>query len=209
MAKMSVNNSSRNSKITMPQPMNNEKEAGLSLRRTEWEAIHKDVHTQTTKDGKQQTNFDLSEEKGYKKLKKGQKEGLYMVGQTDKSNKLVVCDMESYGSMGEVHTSKDRQVHMADVETMAKKHDYHMSMIIKVLKLGDSHGHRGRFRESYMGGKNPSTMYLAFKDHKPKDKNGLYKTRPIVAANTSYNVGLRETCSVILESIYQSREDKT
>ena len=97
---------------------------------------------------------------------------------------------------------------MSTVEEMARLHDLHMSMIIKILRLGEGHGHKGRFGESYMGGQNPSIMYLVFKDHKLKDKNGLYKTRPIVAANTSYNVGMSETCSVILVSLYASRENK-
>ena len=132
-----------------------------------------------------------------------------MVRETEKSNKLIVVDMESYERMGEVHTGKDEQVHMAHVEEMARTHDQQLSMLVKILKLGDSHGHRGRFRESYLGGQNPSTMYLVFKDHKPKDANGHYKKGPIVAANTSYNVGMSETCSVILESLYASREEKT
>ena len=51
-------------------------------------------------------------------------------------------------------------------------------------------------------------MYLAIKDHKPKDARGLYKTRPIVAANTSYNVGMSETVSIILESIYAGMEER-
>ena len=54
-----------------------------------------------------------------------------MVGETDKSNKLIVVDMECYAIMGEVHTNKDEQVHMAQVEEMAKTHDLHMSMLIR------------------------------------------------------------------------------
>ena len=110
--------------------------------------------------------------------------------------------------MGEVHISKDREVHMHDVENMARLHDNHMSMIIKILRVGQSHGHKGRFRESYLGGQNPSVMYLLIKDHKPKDSKGLYKTRPVVAANTSYNVGLSETISVILESLYNDLDER-
>ena len=97
---------------------------------------------------------------------------------------------------------------MHEVENMAKKHDNHMSMILKILKVGQSHGHKGKFKESYMGGQNPSVMYLVIKDHKPKDNQCLYKTRPIVAANASYNVGLSETISVILESLYNDLEDR-
>ena len=80
--------------------------------------------------------------------------------------------------------------------------------MINILGLGDGHGHRGSVRESYLEGQNPSVMYLAMKDHKPKDAKGLYKTRSIVADNTSYDVGLSETVSTILEALYSGREDR-
>ena len=64
-----------------------------------------------------------------------------MVGETDKSNKVLVVDMESIERMEEVHTGKDEQVHMAHVEEMARTHDQQLSMLVKILKLGDSHGH--------------------------------------------------------------------
>ena len=51
-------------------------------------------------------------------------------------------------------------------------------------------------------------MYLAIKEDKHKDTQGLYKTRPIVADNTSYNVGMSEAISVILESAYAGLENR-
>ena len=91
-----------------------------------------------------------------------------MIGETDKSNKLVIVDKECYDKMGRVHTCKDTRVHMEEVEVLAKTHYQHMSMLLKILKLGHSWGHRARFRESCLGGQNPSVMYLAIKDDKPK-----------------------------------------
>ena len=51
MAKMSVNNSYENSKVTLPNQINNEQESGLSIRRTEWNEIHNQVYA-TTKSGR-------------------------------------------------------------------------------------------------------------------------------------------------------------
>ena len=62
--------------------------------------------------------------------------------------------------MGSVHTSKDQQVHMSHVEEMARTHDLHMSMLAKILRLGEGHGHKARFRESYLGGEHPASMGL-------------------------------------------------
>ena len=63
-----------------------------------------------------------------------------------------MTDLESFVSMGEAHMSKDAEVNMMDVEMKAQIHDNNMSMLLKILKVGQSHGHKGRFRESYMGG---------------------------------------------------------
>ena len=95
------------------------------------------------------------EQKGHKELCEGQKTGKYCVGMTDKSNKIVIIDPEGYIKMGEVHTSKDVEVDMSTVEEMAALHDCHTGMIIKILGLGEGHCHKGRFRESYLGGAEP------------------------------------------------------
>ena len=87
MSKMSVNNTSRNSGITLPSQADNAKEAGLSMRRSEWDLSHSQA-LQKTKNGVQASNLHLRELKGYKKLNKGKAEGLYTIAQTDKSNKL-------------------------------------------------------------------------------------------------------------------------
>ena len=48
-------------------------------------------------------------------------------------------------------------------------------------------------------------MYLLVKDHKGKNEDGTYKTRPVVSGNLSYNAGLSETISEILESVFKER----
>ena len=40
-----------------------------------------------------------------------------MIGETDKSNKLVIVDKECYDKMGRVHTCKDTRVHMEEVKS--------------------------------------------------------------------------------------------
>ena len=40
------------------------------------------------------------------------------------------------------------------------------------------------------------------------DTNGLPKTRPVVSGCTSYNVGMSELCSEVLEATFKSMKEK-
>ena len=151
MGKLSANVTSRNAKITLPRAMNNTRESPISLRRQEQEETFKKIVKEKTKDGRQIFNIEFQEDKGLKELQKRKKDGTDAFCMTGKSNKIVVGQLESYLEMGLIHTSKDQEICMGDVTEMALEHDSHMSMFIKMLRMGEAWGHRGRLGESYMG----------------------------------------------------------
>ena len=64
-----------------------------------------------TKQGKQESNQEPIEQRGYKKLNEGKRNGLYTICETDKSNKIVVADPESYVTMGKTHIKRQRGQH--------------------------------------------------------------------------------------------------
>ena len=128
---------------------------------------------------------------------------------TDKSGRFAVSDVESYLTMGDPHTSKDLEIGMEEVVRRADLLDCHSLMFIKMFNIGQAHNHGWRMRESYLGSDCPAPMYLLIKDHKGRNPDGTYKTRPVVAGNLSYNIGFSETLSEILESVFKHRGGTT
>ena len=51
-------------------------------------------------------------------------------------------------------------------------------------------------------------MYVLIKDHKGLDSTGLPKTRPVVSGCSSYNVGMSELCSEVLEAVFKGMQEK-
>ena len=125
--------------------------------------------------------------------------------QTDKSGRPAVSDVESYLRMGDPHISKDLEIDMEEVVKRADLLDSHASMYIKMFNIGQAHNHGWRMRESFLGSDCPAPLYLLIKDHKGRNSDGTFKTRPVVSGNLSYNAGFSETLSEILESVFKER----
>ena len=72
-----------------------------------------------------------------------------------------------------------------------------------MFNVGEGQGHSSRFRKAYLGGDAPAPLYVLVKDHKGLGPNVLPKTRPVVSGCSSYNTGLSEMCSELLESVFK------
>ena len=111
--------------------------------------------------------------------------------------------------MAEEHLKKDKKIDTKELIYHANCTTGHTSMYMKIYNVGESQRNRERLRESLLGHHHPATMKLLGKDHKPKNKEGLMKTRPVVAGNTSHTVGLGEILTDVLKPImFQRRKDK-
>ena len=80
----------------------------------------------------------------------------------------------------------------------------HTSCWLKMFNVGEAQGHSSRFRRSFIGGDSPAPMYCLVKDHKGLNDTGLPKTRPVVSGCSSYNVGMSELCSEVLEVTFKN-----
>ena len=78
--------------------------------------------------------------------------------------------------MGEVHTSRDKEISYLEVDQILSEFNGHVSMWTKILSIGDAWGHRDRIRESWLrASKEIPEMQLLVKDHK-KQRASLTKT---------------------------------
>ena len=195
--KKKTTDSRHNSKVGLAKEVDKEQETFIDLRRNRFFRIHTRCRH---REGKGKSNLPDGARLGLKSLEERTKDGDLIVMETDKSGKLAVCEPEAYLRMGEEHVKEDREITIKEVLENARVSDAHTSCWIKMMGVGEQHRHTARFRESYMGGDTPAAMTLLAKDHKPQNKDGTYKTRPVVMGNTSYNVGLSEMLSELLEA---------
>ena len=121
---------------------------------------------------------------------------------------MGVCDPATYLRMGRVHTMKDQEISHEEARKVAEKVMAHTAQLLKCFNLGVKRAHEPRFRESLLGRGHPAEMTLLIKDHKPRDIDGLPKTRSVVAGNSSNNVGFSEIISEVVESITKARKGK-
>ena len=140
-------------------------------------------------------------------LMKRSKEGELVILNTDKSNKLAVTTLEIYEEMGQVHTSKDREVEEEEVRQVQRTLNGHMSMTLKFLKAGNSWNHQDRIRSTTINHSEAvSPMYLLVKDHKGA-KNGVLPTRPVVSGCANMGVHLSNILADIVESLANGMTD--
>ena len=90
--------------------MNNEQKTGLSLRRTEYDGIHKEILA-GTKEGKQVSNLEPVEQRGYKKLKDGQRDGQYSICETNLT-KLLLWTQRVISRWGSPHIKGQGSTHV-------------------------------------------------------------------------------------------------
>ena len=105
------------------------------------------------------------------------------------------------------HTPPHTLLHTT-MDKLANTVSAHTSAWLKMLNVGGAHNQEPRFRKSFLGGNSPAPMYVLVKDHKQVAQGELPKTRPVVAGCSSYNVGMSELLSELLEAVYKAKEDK-
>ena len=142
--------------------------------------------------------------KGLESLMKRVDEGELIVLRTEKSAKLVVVSPDIYRQMGEEHIQKDKEIGLEEVRKLSIDVACHTSMWLKMLRVGEGHNQMEGFRTWFVGGEMIAPMYVLPKDHKAFHPNGVPKSRPVVAGCSSYNAGLSELISELLEGVFKA-----
>ena len=203
-SKKRVTDSSVNKYSTLPKELKRDEEVYLDLRRNRF----KKVYGREKEENGDVPNLSKTENIGLNSLIERTADKELIVAKTDKSGKIIPCSVEAYVSMGEVHTSKDKEIEISEMDEMARLVSCHTSSWLKMLNVGEQHGQANRFRKSFLGENSPAPMYILIKDHKETKDGEFPKTRPVVAGCSSYNVGLSEILSELLEGVYKTKEDK-
>ena len=121
---------------------------------------------------------------------------------TDKSGKFVLTTPEEYIKMGEEHTDKDREISWQKVREMERKVNMHALAWDLIWRTGEDHGHQDRVTKSRATRSgNQATLTLLYKDHKQGNK-----TRPVASGNESFNLGLSNGISEVLEAVARSKK---
>ena len=206
-AKKRVTDSKHNTKVKLPGEVSTDLELYINLRRNKYKSVYQ-IQLDQLNEGVQRSNLPPDETAGLQSLSKKVKEGEVFVLKTDKSGKLVICTPEAYLEMGKEHTDKDVEIDMEGVKLLSEEVHRHTSTWLKMFNVGEGHGHSKKFRESYLGRDMPAPLYILVKDHKKMGANGLPKTRPVVTGCSSYNVGMSELCSEVLEGVFKNMKQK-
>ena len=94
--------------------------------------------------GEQESNLSEAQQLGLKSLLKRLKSGEIVVMQTDKSGKFALVTPEIYKQTGAVHTAKDREIGMIEIEAIQSKMNGHVSMWLKMFRVGENWNHGDR-----------------------------------------------------------------
>ena len=191
-------------RITLPKPLTPDEESRIEVRkRTQKETYENYREKNTNKKGDQKSNLTKGEKNGLKSLKKRMTNEEIIVMKTDKSGKFVVTTPENYIKMGEEHTKKDEEVSWDEVREKERIVSQHTKAWDLIWRTGENHDHTDRIikSKSTRSG-NQASLKLLYKDHKVGNK-----TRPVATGNESYNVGLSNSISEIMESVAKSIEN--
>ena len=144
------------------------------------------------------------EKEGLESIRKRIKDGQLVIVPTDKSGRFSVMDLDTYMQAGLKHTSKDEKVSIHQIRENQSELNGHVSMILKIYRVGSSWGHEGRARSTMINQSEMiSNMYCLYKDHKGWHW-GLGTdppSRPIASGNTGQNVHMSELTSELIESV--------
>ena len=186
------------SRVTLPKPLSADEESRLEVRkRTQKEAFENFRNKNTNRRGEQTSNLTTSEKTGLKSLQKRIKEEEIIVMKTDKSGRFIVTSPAKYIEMGGEHTKKDTEIEWQKVREMEKIVNQHTVAWELMWRSGEDHNHQERIvRSRATRSGNQANLTLLYKDHKPGDK-----TRPVASGNESFNQGLSNGISEVMESV--------
>ena len=100
-----------------------------------------------------------------------------------------------YKKMGECHVRGDVRVSWNNVLDAQKDINGHLHTLNKVFQTGSNWHQKARDRmraAKEVANLTIPLLYLLLKDHKPEDKDGLPKTRPVCGASTTLNQEMSE-----------------
>ena len=199
-----------NATIKLPPGQTPDYEAGLGIRLREWlEGAKEYMEDHCDDKGRQRDNLTPGQRRGLKKLQKRQAEGELVIVPTDKSGRMAVMSLEAYLAAGNVHTQGDKEVDKDFVERIQRQVVGHTSAWLKILNVGQDHGHEDRHRKTFiLHSLGIAQMYLTYKDHKQQDPTKPHKTRPICSAINGFNVQFSNLISPVLEALADLCENK-
>ena len=158
-----------NSRVFFPREARSlDDEAKLETLRMELKTVFKNYVSRFCKEGGVQvSNLTPNQHRGLKSLKKRVSEGDLVILPTDKTGRLAVMSSHTYKEAGLKHTRGDKEVTWEEIKESQKELNGHVSMMVKIFRVGGYWGHGQRVRETMMG-ENLSIcpMSLLFKDHK-------------------------------------------
>ena len=206
LAKRRATDVKRNSRVIFPKKARSvEEESAMQTLRMELLTLFRQYTSEKCgKNGNQKGNLTKLQAEGLKSLKKRVKEGELVVIPTDKSGNLAVMTRKTYVESGMSHTRKDRGVGWEAVKNSQRELNGHVSMLIKIFKIGSYWKHSLRVRESMMGeGCAVCPLSLLFKDHKgwTASMGTLPPTRPVAGGHLGINLHISEIVSDILDPV--------
>ena len=190
-------------RITLPKPLTPEEESKLEVRKnTQKEIFEKYRIKNTDSKGEQKSNLTPAEKRGLDSLKKRIKNEEIIVMKTDKSSRFIVTTPDDYVEMGKEHTAKDEEVSWEKVRDMERRVNSHTRAWEMMWRSGEDHNHQERIvRSRVTRSGNQANLTLLYKDHKPGNK-----TRPVATGNESYNFGLSNGLSEVMESVARAKD---
>ena len=188
-------------RVTLPKPLTPEEESKIEVRKRTQKEIYEKYRTKNTNHkGEQKSNLTKKEKEGLDSLQKRIKEDEIIIMKTDKSGKFVVTTPEAYVNMGKEHTDKDEEISWETVQKLEKTVNAHTIAWNLIFQAGQDHNHQDRIvRSRNTRSSNQANLSLLYKDHKIGNK-----TRPVASGNESYNLGLSNSVSELLESVARS-----
>ena len=103
--------------------------------------------------------------------------------------------------MGKEHVEKDDEIDMMKVKELEKEVNQHTIAWSLVWNTGENHGHTDRVVKSKVTRSgNQANLSLLYKDHKAG-----HKTRPVASGNESYNLGLSNGVSEVMEAVSKGK----
>ena len=139
------------------------------------EKIERNIERNNKKTGRNQApemnqegiNLSMNERKGLKKLQKRIQKGEIAIIKTDKSGKTTAISKEDYLKMGREANSSDKKVDRKERKNIEKQINAHTRMLVKIMNMGESHGHLQRILDSKLtNSEQAAPKYFMFKDHK-------------------------------------------
>ena len=157
-----------NARVIFPKALDLQEESNLQMLRIELMGAFKNYMVEKCDQrGRVKSNLGPSEQRGLKSLKKRVEDGQIVVLTTDKTGNFSVMGWDRYLEAGLSHTGDDEEVGMDVLKTAQREINVHVSMLIKIFKIGKNWSQGDRIRETMMEeSMETCPFHLLYKDHK-------------------------------------------